>query len=136
MQNENGPSACGMSSSHLCGVLGWHMQDLSSVTVLDSMFVGATSFNVDLCSWGSKLQTPPATSIINMFFQSGCPQQEDPDFAATPRGPFCHRCNCFDTKAELKAAVDTATKNGDWNVGAYGHVTNWCVSKVKDFVSK
>lgn len=57
------------------------------------MFRGATSFSANLCAWGPRVQTtpaPPGTS--NMFLDSGCPVQTDPDLAISPPGPFCQTC--------------------------------------------
>jgi len=72
-------------------------RDLSEWNVSRSymlaMFLNATRFNQNLCPWGPKLEPPEDDgSFSYMFINTSCPNKGDPDFNATPRGPFCHEC--------------------------------------------
>jgi len=64
--------------------------DVSSVTDTGSMFYGAAAFSQNLCPWGTKLA--PVATVMSMFKQTACANLSDPDFTATPAGPFCSVC--------------------------------------------
>ena len=64
--------------------------NVTSVTNLEGMFLGAASFDQNLCAWGSRL--PPDAVVTEMFVGTACPVMDDPDLSANPPGPFCHTC--------------------------------------------
>lgn len=63
---------------------------ISSGTSFSSMFEGAESFATSLCSWGPLMHKN--ASVSRMFYNSGCPDERDPDLTADPPGPFCFPC--------------------------------------------
>ena len=64
---------------------------VGAVEDISYMFNSATSFNQDLCQWGLRLDS--STLASEAFEFSACQRVEDPNFAATPPGPFCFVCN-------------------------------------------
>jgi len=55
------------------------------------MFHSASSFNQNLCAWGSIL--PITTRTLNAFLNgTSCPTTTSPSLYASPAGPFCHVC--------------------------------------------
>lgn len=69
-------------------ISGW---EVGSGTTFEKMFSSATGFNQDLCDWGDKMSGTP--NVGNMFDgASVCESQDSPDFADTPKGPFCSIC--------------------------------------------
>jgi hypothetical protein len=57
------------------------------------MFQQASSFNANLCAWGSRLAS--TLDFKQMFYDSGCPFRYDVvwnPFAVSPPGPFCQSC--------------------------------------------
>lgn len=67
-------------------ISGW---TLSSATETRYILYQALSFNKNLCNWGNSIVS---TSPDFMFTSSNCPTTADPDFAASPKGPFCFTC--------------------------------------------
>jgi len=66
---------------------GWNV---SSVKNMGYMFAGASSFDQNLCVWGS--QMPSNVDVGLMFWGSDCPSQIEPSLSSNPPGPFCHFC--------------------------------------------
>jgi surface protein len=71
--------------------------DLQGVAFLARMFQGALSFKQDLCDWGSRIRSVQIDQdgdgqFTNMFANTSCPLENEPDPALTPLGPFCHSC--------------------------------------------
>jgi Mycoplasma protein of unknown function, DUF285/Kelch motif len=67
--------------------------NVTKVATPSSMFQKASSFNADLCAWGSKLSS--TLDFKNMFLDSGCPFRYATlwnPFAINPPGPFCQSC--------------------------------------------
>jgi hypothetical protein len=54
------------------------------------MFLNASTFNQDLCAWGSKMNT--SATVTSMFLDSQCSAVGDPAFSLDTKGPFCHIC--------------------------------------------
>ena len=63
---------------------------IGNVQAFDNMLSGATSFNHSLCAWGSIISK--SATVVDMFRNTGCPNQADPNLTATPPGPFCFTC--------------------------------------------
>jgi hypothetical protein len=60
---------------------------------LASMCQGAVSFNRDLCDWGNRIPNlSPDGQFTNMFTNTSCPLQNEPNRDVRPIGPFCHSC--------------------------------------------
>ena len=78
------------ASSFNSDVSSWN---IGSVTNLNDMFEGATSFNQNLCAWGETFPYDPEYSgfeynVVNdMFSDSGCAYQDAPQ--EDTKGPFC-----------------------------------------------
>ena len=53
-------------------------------------FNHASSFNQNLCNWGSALSS--SSHIVNIFVGSACPTIYDPHMFRSPPGPFCYDC--------------------------------------------
>lgn len=74
--------------------------NVSSVIDMGGMFYSlenTMAFNQDLCAWGPLLQGRSVVLIDpnfgrNMFTNTGCPSQANPNLAASPPGPFCYVC--------------------------------------------
>lgn len=62
----------------------------SAIISMESMFEGAMRFNQDLCAWGSVMG--PNVIVLDMFRNTACPEEADPDLSKTPPGPFCFPC--------------------------------------------
>lgn len=78
------------ASSFNSDISSWNV---SSVTDINRMLSGATtSFNQNLCAWGSRLK---GTSVSSVFYKTDCPSTSDPDLDLTPPGPFCYACGDF-----------------------------------------
>ena len=76
---------------------GWN---ISSVMDTQSMFQGASSYNQNLCAWGTQIYEPNDNTTIRnisvsiMFGSSGCLYVDDPVLSATSiSGPFCQSCS-------------------------------------------
>jgi hypothetical protein len=61
--------------------------NVSSVTDMMGMFWGASSFNQDLCSWGTKLAVGGSVNTQYLFQDSGC--QYTSTTSLQEGGPFC-----------------------------------------------
>uniref|UniRef100_A0A7S3LE04 BspA family leucine-rich repeat surface protein n=1 Tax=Amphora coffeiformis TaxID=265554 RepID=A0A7S3LE04_9STRA len=124
-------------------ISSWEVQNVEN---LNMAFLQTPSFRQNLCPWGPLLS--PDTNVEDMFLQSGCPTSVDPDFNATPPGPFCFDCGstlpgdttstgaCFLTTEELFSAVDAYLQDpsGGLTAGVYGHpIGSWCVSEITTF---
>ena len=59
---------------------------------MDRFLDGASSFDQDLCVWGSQIAVNASTDFA--FAGTSCPVTDDPvlDTAETP-GPFCYACS-------------------------------------------
>lgn len=72
-------------------------QDLSNWTFgpatarLANMFLNATAYNHNLCSWSSKIQNT-SISVTDMFVNTSCPLTNDPVLTADHSGPWCYAC--------------------------------------------
>jgi len=55
---------------------------VASVNDMYKMFYKASSFNQCLSSWASK--APTDVSVVNLFEDSGCPNNADPDPSVSP----------------------------------------------------
>ena len=58
--------------------------DLSSVTDMNSMLNGVSTFKQDLCAWGNKF---PYNSAFFIFSGTSCADEGDPQ--SVQKGPFC-----------------------------------------------
>ena len=89
---------------------------LSSVTRVDQMFDGATSFNKDLCVWGEQASFR-YNRVDDMFVNSGCTYTADPTQAN--KGPFCaSTCGAI-----LDDTVnDTSSASIHSNIGVVGAI--------------
>lgn len=67
---------------------GWA---ISSASTFQEMFDGASAFNRDLCDWGTRTLLL-SIFATGMFSSTSCTNTGDPDFNASPEGPFCHNC--------------------------------------------
>ena len=84
------------ASSFNSNISHWN---ISSVTDMNTMFYEATSFNQNLCPWGSKLPatfysgttTYGSNVVYFMFTNSSCPNKTSPTDSA---GPWCAVTNC------------------------------------------
>lgn len=65
----------------------WNVENVLDTS---SMFRDATSFNQNLCAWGSRLKQDVA--VDNMFSNTNCSDEVNPDMSASPPGPFCQVC--------------------------------------------
>lgn len=68
-----------------------NMWNVTSVRNMISMFRGATSFRQDLCAWRDMLSN--GTVVFDMFLNTSCSDQEDPELGASASGPFCTPCS-------------------------------------------
>ena len=75
------------ASSFDVDVSGW---DIAKVTAFDGAFNSCTAFNYNLCSFGNTIDI--TATVTGMFGTSGCDETIDPDFGASPIGPFCRAC--------------------------------------------
>jgi surface protein len=73
------------------------MWNVSSVVYTDDtnpglkqMFMDASSFNQNLCYWGTQLDS--SNDVTNMFDGSGCPDQGSPDLTLPAVNPLCYAC--------------------------------------------
>jgi Mycoplasma protein of unknown function, DUF285 len=65
--------------------------DISSVLDMSNMFDSAATFNQSLCAWGPQMDGE--TSTNNMFYDTSCPDQNDPIAYVSPKTYFCQTCN-------------------------------------------
>lgn len=91
--------------------------NLSSVITMNSMFSKASSFNQNLCSWGEMLQQHNNldVDVTNMFKETSCPTENDPDLSVIPAGPFCHVCDPNRTVNDAPEEESSAGPAG-WNL--------------------
>ena len=69
-----------------------------SYTLMLTQFVGATTFNQDLCSWGRQLESFSESADVDtlgMFVSTACPLTSDPDPSNPASGSFCRRCTAL-----------------------------------------
>ena len=70
-------------------IAGWNV---SGAMTLHLMFALASSFQQDLCPWGSHLSFSADVAMM-LTSQAVRDQQGDPNLAGAPPGPFCFACN-------------------------------------------
>jgi hypothetical protein len=79
------------------------------------MFHSALSFDQDLCEWGQY----SISNTTGFAYFTSCPEFTNPDFGASPSGPFCHSCGAASSTSgnpvTTEGAVTDATAN---NTGA------------------
>lgn len=124
--------------------------NVDKATDMRNMFTGASGFNQNLCSWGTKIKSFIAVS--DMLVGTACPVvQSEPEFSTISGTTlsFCKSCGhaCFQSGKELRKAVQTylasdptggSISASDDNLAAntYGaRISDWCVDNVEDFSS-
>ena len=65
------------------------------------MLYAASSFNQNLCHWGTTISS--TASVGGAFTASGGTVTTNPDLTLARKGPFCHDCPQYPTKAPTDA---------------------------------
>ena len=66
---------------------------MSSVVDMTWMFRDASSFNQDLCDWGTKMNN---VGVLGMFESTVCNDPGiTPHLSATPISPLCYTCSLW-----------------------------------------
>ena len=68
-------------------LVDWNVEGLK---YMDEMFMDASSFQQDLCSWGPQMD--PESVVTDAFRNTACPNASDPILESDPPTPFCFAC--------------------------------------------
>merc|ERR1711933_532481 len=92
------------------------MRDLSKVEVYESMFMGASKFNQDLCPWNNydNLMESPV-ELQNFLKETSCYKKAMPQ-----KAKFCHECSSCSTDADCPTRSCGTGSCGKAKVCSYG----------------
>lgn len=78
------------------------MWNIENALDMENMFLGASSFDQNLCVFGEKIVADDVL-IDSMFAETQCPRTENPDLSFSIPGPFCHACGEDETTAPVQS---------------------------------